>query len=90
MTVGAFFMYNNANKQKSDAYEAAAANQEIGIAAEAFEEKLSAYSLAIDGFTAMMVGIGAWDAFRHESYADFDYFKVVSQDSRGEHFDGLK
>lgn len=45
---------------------------------------------AIDGFTAMMVGIGAWDAFRHESYADFDYFKVVSQDSRGEHFDGLQ
>ena len=34
----------------------------------------------------MMVGIGAWDAFRHESYADFDYFKVVSQDSRGETF----
>jgi len=53
IAVGAFFVYNNANKQKSDAYEAAAANQETGIAAEAFEEKLSAYSSAIDGFTAL-------------------------------------
>ena len=43
---------------------------------------------AIDGFTAMMVGIGTWDSFRHESYADFDYFDVKSHDSRGEHFDG--
>ena len=36
----------------------------------------------IDGFTAMMVGIGTWDAFRHESFADFDYFIMDSEDTK--------
>lgn len=29
------------------------------------------------GFTGLMAAIGAWDAYRRESYADFDYFHVL-------------
>ena len=31
------------------------------------------------GFTGLMAAIGAWDAYRRESYADFDYFRVLPQ-----------
>lgn len=29
------------------------------------------------GFTGLMAGFGAWDAYRRQSYADFDYFKIM-------------
>jgi len=33
----------------------------------------------VDGFTGLMVGIGAWDAYRRESYADFGWFMTETQ-----------
>lgn len=33
----------------------------------------------IDGFTGLMVGIGTWDAYRRESYADFSWFMTENQ-----------
>ena len=33
----------------------------------------------IDGFTGLMVGIGTWDAYRRESYADFSWFMTDIQ-----------
>lgn len=33
----------------------------------------------IDGFTGLMVGIGAWDAYRRESYADFGWFMTENR-----------
>ncbi|MCI1858349.1 MAG: glycoside hydrolase family 43 protein [Sporolactobacillus sp.] len=34
------------------------------------------------GFTGLMGGIGAWDAYRRQSYADFDYFKIIAEPVR--------
>jgi xylan 1,4-beta-xylosidase len=31
----------------------------------------------VDGFTGLMVGIGAWDAYRRDSVATFDYLTLV-------------
>jgi xylan 1,4-beta-xylosidase len=33
----------------------------------------------IKGFTGLMIGIGAWDSYRHDSFADFDFFKVEDE-----------
>ncbi|QBO36908.1 glycoside hydrolase family 43 protein [Periweissella cryptocerci] len=33
----------------------------------------------IGGFTGLLCGIGAVDAYRHESYADFDFFKMTNK-----------
>lgn len=29
------------------------------------------------GFTGLMGGIAAWDAYRRQSFADFKYFKIT-------------
>ena len=54
---------------------------------EASEETWHALGEALDtrfmsdeqtlGFTGLMAAIGCWDAYRRESFADFDYFKVL-------------
>lgn len=54
---------------------------------EASEETWRALGEALDtrfmsdeqtlGFTGLMAAIGCWDAYRRESFADFDYFKVL-------------